>query len=606
MKIRQLPDVLANKIAAGEVVERPASVVKELVENSIDAESTAIQISLLEAGIKEIVVTDNGLGIEKEDCKNAFLRHATSKIHYDQDLFHIKSLGFRGEALASIASVSKLQLTSSTGKEAAVKLYLEGGKVVEEGIGDARKGTEVKVKELFYNTPARLKYMRSLHTELGHITDLINRYALAHPEIRFQVTHNGNTIFKTAGIDNRLQVIQQIYGTSIAKNMLAIKEDSLDFQIEGFIAKPEYTRANRNYITLIVNGRYIKSHALTHAIIRGYDNLLPIHRYPIAVISIVMDPILTDVNVHPTKMEIRFSKERELVDLVEHTIRQTFKSMTLIPEISKKPKEKLNTDQTSFAFEQQFTPKEKEISPREHTIERSFDNHPLPGNSFIVNTIRHDEMVQEVQEEKENNNNIPHKAEAERVPAMYPIGQLQGTYILAQNEQGFYMIDQHAAQERIKYEFYKKKLSEPAKDEQQLLMPLTFEFTNEEIMFIEQHQEQLINIGLYLENFGTGTYAVRSHPSWFPEEEAEQLIRDLINQVIHEGNINIKELRDEAAALMSCKRSIKANHYLTHNDMERLLNDLRHTEDPFTCPHGRPVIIHFTYYEIEKMFKRVM
>ena len=606
MKIRQLPDVLANKIAAGEVVERPASVVKELVENSIDAESTAIQISLLEAGIKEIVVTDNGLGIKKEDCKNAFLRHATSKIHYDQDLFHIKSLGFRGEALASIASVSKLQLTSSTGKEAAVKLYLEGGKVVEEGIGDARKGTEVKVKELFYNTPARLKYMRSLHTELGHITDLINRYALAHPEIRFQVTHNGNTIFKTAGIDNRLQVIQQIYGTSIAKNMLAIKEDSLDFQIEGFIAKPEYTRANHNYITLIVNGRYIKSHALTHAIIRGYDNLLPIHRYPIAVISIVMDPILTDVNVHPTKMEIRFSKERELVDLVEHTIRQTFKSMTLIPEISKKPKEKLNTDQTSFAFEQQFTPKEKEISPREHTIERSFDNHPLPGNSFIVNTIRHDDMVQEVQEEKENNNNIPHKAEAERVPAMYPIGQLQGTYILAQNEQGFYMIDQHAAQERIKYEFYKKKLSEPAKDEQQLLMPLTFEFTNEEIMFIEQHQEQLINIGLYLENFGTGTYAVRSHPSWFPEEEAEQLIRDLINQVIHEGNINIKELRDEAAALMSCKRSMKANHYVTHNDMERLLNDLRHTEDPFTCPHGRPVIIHFTYYEIEKMFKRVM
>lgn len=612
MKIRQLPETLANKIAAGEVVERPASVVKELVENSIDANSTIIQIDLKDAGLVQIKVTDNGDGISREDCHRAFLRHATSKIAYDTDLFHIQTLGFRGEALASIASVSKVTLKSSQGDEAGTKLYLEAGEIIEESKSDARKGTEITVEQLFYNTPARLKYLKSIHTELSHITDLVNRYALAHPDIRFTLTHNGKTIFKTSGSGNRLQVISQIYGMQVAKNMLHVKGESLDFNVEGFIAKPTHTRSNRNYITIIINGRYIKSHALTAAIIRAYDTLLPLHRYPIAVFSIELDPILVDVNVHPTKLEVRFSKEKELIDLIEQLIRDRFKKETLIPEVSKKRIQKEKTEQPSFVLE----PKRE--------VKREVVQTFLDSITEDVPTIQHEEMIEPepVITEAENNEeldinvadshleNIEEESMTEnskdRIPVLYPIGQLQGTYILAQNDQGFYMIDQHAAQERIKYEFYKKKLGTPSLDRQQLLFPLTFEFTTDETLLIEQHIEEFEKVGIFLEPFGEKTYAVRSYPSWFPKGEEEDIIRDIVNQVLQYKRIDIEKLREEIAILMSCKRSIKANQYLSTDDMERLLNDLRKTNDPFTCPHGRPVIIHFSYYEIEKMFKRIM
>jgi len=605
LKIRQLPERLANKIAAGEVVERPASVVKELLENSIDANSTIIDIELAEAGLAEIKVTDNGDGMNEADSKRAFLRHATSKIIYDQDLFHIESLGFRGEALASIASVSKLTIKTSLGDEAGTKLYLEGGKIVNDAKSDARKGTEITVHNLFYNTPARLKYVKSIHTELSHITDMINRYALAHPSIRFSVSHNGKSIFQTSGSKNQLQVISQIYGMNVAKNMLSVKGETIDYDIAGYIGKPEITRSNRNFITVIVNGRFIKSPALTHAILRAYDTLLPIHRYPICVLDIRLDPILVDVNVHPTKLEVRFSKEKELIELIERMIRDAFKKQTLIPEAKKRPKQdrkKERTEQAIFSFvpdkemKSADMGKPLEFSPRQElseaeevkeTREIEFqDVPPIPASHII-------EMDEGVQK-------------SERIPAMYPIGQLQGTYILAQNETGFYMIDQHAAQERIKYEFYKEALAKPDSDMQQLLFPMTFEFTANEISFIEKHRIELEQAGLFLEPFGDNTYAARAYPGWFPKGMEEEIIRDLVDQIIHEGKIDIGKLREEVAILMSCKRSIKANHYLNEQDMARLLEDLRKTDDPFTCPHGRPVIIHFTFYEIEKMFKRIM
>ena len=613
MKIRQLPERLANKIAAGEVVERPASVVKELIENSIDANSKIIKIELKEAGLTQIKVTDNGEGMSKDDCKRAFLRHATSKITFDADLFHIHSLGFRGEALASIASVSKVTIKSSMGDEAGTKLFLDAGKVIEETISDARKGTEITVDNLFFNTPARLKYLKTIHTELSHITDLIYRYALAHPEIRFEVIHNGKSIFRSPGSGNRLQVISGIYGMQVTKNMLAIKEETLDFKVDGFIAKPEITRSNRNYITIIVNGRYIKSPALTQAILRAYDTLLPIHRYPIAVISIQLDPILVDVNVHPTKLEIRFSKEKELINLIERMIRDVFKKQTLIPSIKEKPKRmegKEKTEQDKFIFPPVQEPEVKLSNNVHHTVAEQIKE-PLHDDQLLKNTpkeYRETETITFSRENvSENNDENEIYDKQERVPPMYPIGQLQGTYILAQNEQGFYMIDQHAAQERIKYEFYKEQLAKPeGTGQQQLLFPLTFEFTMNEMSFIEKHMDQLQQIGLFLEPFGNNTYAVRAFPSWFPKGLEEEVIRDLVEQIIQEGKINIGELREEVAILMSCKRSIKANHYLTDQDMVRLLEDLRETNDPFTCPHGRPVIIHFTYYEIEKMFKRIM
>lgn len=611
MKIRQLPEHLANKIAAGEVVERPASVVKELLENSIDANSSMIKIELQEAGLSQIKVTDDGDGMSNDDCKRAFLRHATSKIAYDADLFHIKSLGFRGEALASIASVSKLTIKSSLGTEAGINLYLEGGKLVDEERSDARKGTEITVNNLFYNTPARLKYLKTIHTELSHITDLIYRYALAHPTVRFQVVHNGKSIFNSPGSGRQLQVISQIYGMQVARNMIAIQEDTIDFSVKGFIAKPEVTRSNRNYITIIVNGRYIKSTALSHAIIRAYDTLLPIHRYPVVVLSIELDPILVDVNVHPTKLEIRFSKEKELIHLLENMIRAAFKEKTLIPTIEHKQKrEKINekTEQNSFSLHPVFN--QTVADQQTEMVSSSVQNNsPSVSNSELREEEFNDEPIMQttnVVEDVMETNTSKNEQTNDRIPAMYPIGQLQGTYILAQNESGFYMIDQHAAQERIKYEFYKEKLSYPNKEIQQLLFPLSFEFTTNEISFIENHHDELNQVGLFLEPFGENTYAVRSYPNWFPQGAEEEVIRDLVDQVIHEGKTNIGKLREEIAIMMSCKKSIKANHYLTSQDMNRLLEDLRNTKDPFTCPHGRPVIIHFTFYEIEKMFKRVM
>ncbi|MEK4801930.1 MULTISPECIES: DNA mismatch repair endonuclease MutL [Oceanobacillus] len=620
MKIVQMSDALANKIAAGEVVERPASVVKELVENSIDANSTWIKVDIKEAGLEEIKVTDNGDGMSEEDSERAFLPHATSKIQNESDLFHVKTLGFRGEALASIASVSKLIVKSSEGDKAGIQLILEGGKIIDKKKSDARRGTEITVNDLFFNTPARLKYMKSLHTELGHITDLLNRLALSHPNIRFEATHNGKGLFKTAGTGDLLQVISQVYGMNVAKNMLMVKEENLDFHIEGFIAKPEITRASRNYISTIINGRYIKSIPLNQAIIRGYHTLLPIGRSPIVVLSINMDPILVDVNVHPTKLEVRFSKDKELYTQIEELIRHKFRELTLIPEMTEtsKPKPKEKSYQHSMDFNSSSSVIEYNDSVRE-TIgnwskpadveEDALEDNLTPTNSsspkeeiFTSYEVNKDEIKDEYRNEELSFKNVS----KQRVPMMYPIGQLQGTYILAQNENGLYMIDQHAAQERIKYEFFRDKLGKPANELQELLLPMTFEFSKQESLFIEQYKEEMEKVGIFFEAFGNQTYIIRSHPNWFPNGFEEEVIREMVEQIMNEEKINVESIREDAAILMSCKRSIKANHYLNQDEMFRLLEDLRNTTDPFTCPHGRPIIVHFSTYELEKMFKRVM
>lgn len=617
MAIRQLPETLANKIAAGEVVERPSSVVKELVENSIDANSTMIKIELIDAGLTEIKITDNGDGIAETDVKKAFLRHATSKIMYDEDLFHIRSLGFRGEALASIASVSKLTIKTSQGDEAATQISLEGGVVTEETKSDARKGTEIIVRQLFYNTPARLKYMKSIHTELGHITDLINRYALAQPHIRFEVRHNDNQVFMTNGSDNMLQVISQIYGMKVARHMVAIEAETNDFHIKGYIAKPELTRSSRNYVTTIVNGRYIRNQPLNYGIIRAYDTLLPRHRYPIVVLHITLDPVLIDVNVHPTKLEVRFSKEKELVSLVEEMIREQFRKETLIPNIQYPNRAKIQTEQHVIDFDSKEETidgaKPNDVPAYQAPTSSSFHRNEHGQKKPTIQDTFVDELYETVppieikQAESELiDETITNEETVERIPPLYPIGQYRGTYILAQNENGFYMIDQHAAQERIKYELFKEALSKPILEMQQLLMPLVFDFSTDEILFIKHHQDTLEAVGLYLEAFGEKQFAVRSYPNWFPEAEVENIIRDMVEQIIQTGDIRIQEIREEVAILMSCKRSIKANHHLNEPEMIRLLDDLRQTTDPFTCPHGRPVIIHFTNYEVEKMFKRIM
>src|SRR5699024_7392594 len=381
-------------------------------------------------------------------------------------------------------------------------------------------------------------------------TDLINRYALGYPHIRFEFYHNGKIVFKTTGSNNKLQVLSQIYGVEVAKNAVHTKTSTLDFDIEGFFIKPEITRSNRRYVTLIVNGRYVRNYPLTQAIIAGYGTLLPIHRFPIAIVYIELDPILIDVNVHPTKLEVRFSKEKELAKTIETLVRNTFKKESLIPKIAPSTRDKRPTEQGSFSLQMpdRTNPRERQQVEENHHVHHSYGT----ANEKDIETINIDseaaatflqteefeasEKAPEISNVQLNPDNF-HIEKTDRIPMMYPIGQLQGTYILAQNEQGFYMIDQHAAQERIKYEFFKKQLGKPVEDEQQLLIPLQFDFTPDELILLEQFTEELASVGVVLEHFGGQTYTVRSHPTWFPKGEEEQIIRDIINQVIEEGAV---------------------------------------------------------------------
>ncbi|MDX8344010.1 DNA mismatch repair endonuclease MutL [Rossellomorea sp. YZS02] len=620
VKIFQLDDSLSNKIAAGEVVERPASVVKELLENSIDAGGTVIEIHIEEAGLQSIRIIDNGDGIEKEDVTTAFKRHATSKIKDENDLFRIRTLGFRGEALPSIASVSHFSLKTSTGDGPGTSIELQGGEVNSLESTSSRKGTDITVSQLFYNTPARLKYMKTIHTELGNITDVVNRIALAHPNVSIKLLHNGKSLLHTNGNGDVLQVLAAIYGVGIAKKMVPIEVESLDFKVKGYISLPEVTRASRNYISTMINGRFIKNYALAKAIGEGYHTLLPIGRHPIVLLSIEMDPILVDVNVHPSKMEVRISKEAELNALVTEGIKGVFKGKELIPAGSVTPKAREPKSEQTFMNLDHSVRRQEErpgnadsvrerLLPNQEKVELYEPEHPAPE----VNETRrqvpyenpsYDPVVEDTMEQEIDL--IEDEKETPRVPALYLVGQMHGTYIFAQNERGLYIIDQHAAQERIKYEYYRERVGEVAKELQELLVPLTLEFSTDEFIKINEHRSLLEEVGVFLEDFGYNSFIVRAHPQWFPKGEEQQTIEDMIEQILKMNRVDIKKLREEAAIMMSCKGSIKANHHLRNEDMQALLDELRGTSDPFTCPHGRPIIIHYSTYEMEKMFKRIM
>lgn len=602
-KIVELTELLSNKIAAGEVVERPASVVKELTENAIDAGSTVIDILIEEAGLNKITVIDNGSGIEPEDVETAFLRHATSKIKNEHDLFRVHTLGFRGEALPSIASVAQVKITTSTGEKQGKHLTIQGGKILEEISSDARKGTEIEVTQLFYNTPARLKYLKSLPTELGNITDIINRLALSHPEISFRLSHNGKSLLQTSGNGDLRQVIAAIYGVSIARKALPVSAESLDFKVNGYAILPEINRANRNYVSTIVNGRYIKNFALVKAIQEGYHTLLPIGRYPIIVLQIEMDPIIVDVNVHPAKLEVRLSKEKELGQLIAQMLKGAFHQQQLIPSGEVSKKQKLASEQLQIDFDKKQSEPPRLDQPFHYKQPPEQDNPYVAEENALYESL--DALLdrpEEKQEEQEEVTITP----TERLPKLYPIGQMHATYILAQNEKGLYIIDQHAAQERIKYEFYREKIGEVARELQDLLVPIVLEFSTDEYVRLEEQKQKLEEVGVFLEPFGQNSYIIRSHPNWFPKDQEEETLREIIDEALNAPSISIHKLREDTAIMMSCKKSIKANHYLTKEDMEALLDTLRDASDPFTCPHGRPVVIEYTTYELEKMFKRVM
>lgn len=596
-----LDEQLANQIAAGEVVERPASIVKELVENAIDANSTMVKIVVEDGGLQSIQVTDNGDGISEEDCELAFERHATSKIKHERDLFSIRSLGFRGEALPSIASVSRTEVKTCTGEGPGTHIIMEAGELKHRSLTSSRKGTEIIVSRLFFNTPARLKYLKTVHTELGNITDVVNRLAMAHPNISFQLIHNGKQILHTDGKNNLLQVIASIYGVSVAKNMVAIQNQSLDFSISGFTTKPEETRASRKYMSLFINGRYIRNYTLANAIVEGYHTFLPLGRFPISVIHVQMDPTLVDINVHPAKLEARLSKERELVELMTSTIRAALQKTNLIPEVKFRNNEKARTEQVSLPF--QFQTKKHEKAEIQNLLQDELFQRN-DENKTSIETENKQQIIKEPLVDEQRTD--LEQTEGVGIPPLYPVGQVHGTYIIAQNEDGLYLIDQHAAQERIKYEYFFEKMGETPRDLQDLLVPLSFEFSIKEAQVVEENLSFFQKFGIYFEQFGDKTYIVRSHPSWFPNGKEEETIRSIVELLLEEKTFDMKKIREDTAIMMACKKSIKANHYLRQDEMVSLLQSLRRCREPYTCPHGRPVIIHFSTYELEKMFKRVM
>ncbi|MDU5138652.1 DNA mismatch repair endonuclease MutL [Staphylococcus sp.] len=643
-KIKELETSLANKIAAGEVVERPSSVVKELLENAIDAQATEINIEVEQSGVSSIRVVDNGTGIAQEDLGLVFHRHATSKIVADDDLFHIRTLGFRGEALASISSVAKVTLKTCTDNENGHEIYAEDGKIIHQKPAKAKKGTDIQVDSLFYNTPARLKYIKSLYTELGKITDIVNRMAMSHPEIRISLVSDGKKLLSTNGSGRTNEVMAEIYGMKVAKDLVHISGDTSDYHLEGFVAKPEHSRSNKHYISIFINGRYIKNFVLNKAILEGYHTLLTIGRFPICYINIQMDPILVDVNVHPTKLEVRLSKEDQLYDLIVTKIREAFKDKILIPQndLNHAPKknkvletfeqQKINFEKQQSQIGETSAPYVHDQKDKNHDVESHKNNldstsstnnestevsnelHNHIDDSYLQsqkevlfdmeqNTSNEYEILnQQSNDIKGTVSQTPHR----RVPYMEIVGQVHGTYIIAQNENGMFMIDQHAAQERIKYEYFREKIGEVTNEVQNLLIPLTFHFSKDEQMIIDQYKDELDKVGVHLEHFGGHDYIVNSYPVWFPKVEAEEIIKDMIELVLKHKSVDVKKIREDAAIMMSCKKSIKANHYLKNNEMADLIDQLREAEDPFTCPHGRPIIINFSNYELEKLFKRVM
>ncbi|TYA97591.1 DNA mismatch repair endonuclease MutL [Lactobacillus sp. SL9-6] len=657
-KIHELASVLADQIAAGEVVERPASVVKELVENAIDAHSTQIDITVEEAGLQRIVVVDDGDGIADEDSEMAFKRHATSKITDRRDLFRIKSLGFRGEALPSIASVADVTLITSTGG-VGTEIHNVGGIIQEHKAAEARKGTTVIVKELFGNVPARLKYLKSPATELARITDIVNRLALSYPTVAFSLVHNGRELTRTTGRGDLQQVIAGIYGVQSARKMVAISGQNPDFRVSGYVSLPELTRASRQYISLLLNGRYIHNFQLSKALIAGYGSKLMVGRYPLAVLDIQMDPLLVDVNVHPTKQEVRISQEAELTQLIQETVFKRLSQENLIPdvfdEVQTKQPETKTTDQLTMALNDvsakydmsdrqvrgaQQMPSESVAQPSDAAPVATSAGQPAPLQTPeevpVEPVVVHDKRdfatpaVQQF-DAKYRQEQVaaplgqsaapdavdqpaveatapiePVQATpAQRFPTLRYLGQVHGTYLLAEADDGLYLVDQHAAQERVNYEFYRQAIGEVSDDEQKLLVPIVLDYPTTDVLELTNHLETLASVGIHLDSFGPNSFIVHEHPTWFKAGQETATIQEMIDWVLKDGKISVAAFREKTAIMMSCKRAIKANHHLDDQQARALLQKLATAENPFNCPHGRPVLVHFTDQDLEKLFKRI-
>ncbi len=594
-KIELMSEDLANKIAAGEVVEKTMNVVKELVENAIDAQSSFIKIELIDSGVKEICVTDDGIGMDKDDAVMAFSRHATSKLKTLEDLFNIESLGFRGEALPSIASVSRVNLKTSDGNT-GTEVIINGGNIESVSNSDLKQGTKVTVRDLFYNTPVRLKYLKNLYIELANVVEYVNKMALSFPNIKFVLLNNGKELLNTDGKGNLLKVINAIYGLDVTKKMIAIENDNKDYKISGYISYPEAARTNRNVITTLVNGRIIRNNDLMRTILDSYHTYIPESKYPIVVMNIEADPYLIDINIHPTKMDIKFSNFDNLKSLINETISKKLESLTLIPTLEAKDKNQLEEKEV------------KESINFKDVIDSYIENNKNKSN--IDNDYQKVEEVTidfEVNEEKESYSNQEEEdTNSERVKKMYPVGLVHGTYIIAENEDGMFIIDQHAANERINYEKYLKAMGTHDNKVIDLLIPIKIELSNSDYIILKENMHLLEELNFTVEEFGINTILIRSHPYWLPTFNIEEAIRRIIEVIVSKESFDSYKFTEKVAITLACKMSIKANDHISLETMEYLLDTLRKTENPFTCPHGRPTIITYSNYELEKLFKRAM
>lgn len=575
-RIKIMDEILSNKIAAGEVVERISSVVKELVENSIDAKSNEIKIELQGAGTKEIKVTDNGEGMDEEDAILAFTPHATSKIKTENDLFFINTLGFRGEALASIASVSEVTLTTNNGLE-GTKVYIKGGKLISSEKGNWNKGTTVSVKNLFYNTPARLKFLKSMITELNNVVSLVEKLSLANPHISFSLYSDNRLVFRTSGSGNLLKVIHEIYGYNVSKNMLEVKGENLDYEINGYISNININKSNKNSMITLVNSRIVENSYVNKIIKEAYHTVLAENKYPIVILNINTDPTLIDVNIHPTKQDIKFSKIDTLEELLFRIIKDKLYKVDNRYIVEHSVKEEINYERPVEA-------------KKTFKIEEEIENYTYVEQEAI-------------DFEKYEQTNEYNKDEV----IIHAVGLALGTYLFANDEENVYMVDIHAANERINYERYLEKLKQEKTSTTSMLIPINIELPLNEYNTVMMHKKLLNDLGIAFEEFGINTLRVTEHPTWLKSGYEEESIRKIIDLII---NYNEKfdrvKFNDKLAMTLACKMSVKANTNISYNEQEELLKRLFMCEFPYTCPHGRPTIIKYTKYELEKLFKRVV
>lgn len=561
--IQQMNSKLANMIAAGEVVDRPASVVKELVENSIDAKATNIMIEVIDMGMGSIIVTDNGVGMDFLDAHLAFDRHATSKIMEESDLGHIMTLGFRGEALAAIASVSKVTLKTRQENTEGIEVVYHGGIFVKDGTSTLNQGTIVEISDLFYNTPARFKYIKSDLAERQAIIDIFDRLALAHPNIRFTLIMDNKTMKSTYGTNDFYSLIDQIYGSKMTNGMTVFEQTVQKIHITGYLLSPQIARSRKKDISIFVNGRYIKNYKLVQAVIDGYHSFMMVGKYPIALIHLEIDPSLLDVNVHPQKYEVKFVNESILAYYIETYVKEALLNQThQIPETLK------NRDK---GLDETYTP-----------LNLNF------GEAIIADS----KPIYEAQ----NSEKTP------KLPDLEYVGIFSGTYILFQNEEGLYLMDQHAAAERIRYEHYFKSLAHPNPAVKHLLFARHLQLTSEDIIVISNHLKKMEALGFHFNEQND----LEGLPVWLNDSEIEIAIEAIVSMLVEKDAIDLAILRDKLAKDISCKGAIKANKALSLTEINAIIKNLRTCENPYTCPHGRPTLIKLSHYDIERMFKRVV